>query len=168
MKKTDRIHSFDPIFDSRCRVLILGSMPGVESLRRRQYYAHPRNRFWRIMFELFDTATINEYEGKKAFLLKNNIALWDVAESCKRPGSLDSDMKEVVVNDLDVFLKSNPEIHHVFFNGKKAFDMFKRGFGLEQPGIEFTRLGSTSPAHAVPFKKLLQDWEAVKAALIGS
>lgn len=167
MEKTDRITSFDPIFDSECRILILGSMPGGESLRRRQYYAHPRNRFWRILFELFDTATINEYEGKKDFLLRNNIALWDVAKSCNRTGSLDSNMKEVVVNDMDVFLKSSPGIHHVFFNGKKAFDIFKKEFGLEYPGIEFTRLGSTSPAHAVPFEKLLQEWRVVKDVLCG-
>jgi TDG/mug DNA glycosylase family protein len=167
MEKSDRINSFDPIFNSECRILILGSMPGVESLRRRQYYAHPRNRFWRILFELFATAPITDYEGKKAFLLKNNIALWDVVKSCKRSGSLDSNMKDVIANDLDGFLESNPRISHVFFNGKKAFDIFKRKFGLEYPGIEFTRLGSTSPAHAVPFKKLLQEWGVVKDVLYG-
>ncbi len=164
MKTIDRIFSFQPIADKNSRILILGSMPGPESLKQKQYYAHPRNRFWKIIYSLYSQEPDQDYQRRKSFLLEKGIALWDVAKSCKRKGSPDSNIKDVIVNDLDSFLKTHPGINHVFFNGKKAHDIFKREFGFDRPGIVFTRLGSTSPAHIVSFDKLCCEWAVVRQA----
>ena len=144
-----RIHSFPFSADERSRVLILGSMPGVESLKQQQYYAHPRNLFWEFMGELFGAGRELPYEERLAGLRDNRIALWDVAHSCVRPGSLDSNMSAVEANDFEALLRVSPNIESVFFNGQKAARLFNT---LVLPGLkrdlDFITLPSTSPANA--------------------
>ncbi len=160
------IHSFGPIEDRNCRILILGSMPGGESLRKRQYYGHDRNGFWRVIYALFGQTYEGDYEKRTAFLLSRNIALWDVIKRCEREGSLDSNIKNPVMNDFHGFFKTHPRIDHVFFNGRKAYELFKRHIGFSFDGITFTYLRSTSPAHAAAsFEDKLRDWRAVLVAL---
>ena len=85
--------SFEPVFDESARVLIVGSMPSVKSLEDAQYYAHPRNAFWPILFDIFGEAPSRDYERKKALIRAHNLALWDAAAVCEREGSLDSNMR---------------------------------------------------------------------------
>ena len=147
------IYSFAPIVDSHARVLILGSMPGQASLNAKQYYAHPQNAFWRIMGELlgFDPA-IAAYTEKTNALKLAHIALWDVLRSCKRTGSLDSniDNQSQVANDFQSFFATYSLISAIFFNGIKAEDSFKRYVLREDMlnKIPLIRLPSTSPANA--------------------
>lgn len=89
----ERIEGFPPVAEADARLLILGSMPSVESLKQGFYYAHPRNAFWRILAEVFDESVPDSIEDKKRLLIDHRIALWDVAHSCVRPGSLDSNIK---------------------------------------------------------------------------
>jgi TDG/mug DNA glycosylase family protein len=159
------IHSFGPIADSKCRILVLGSIPGGESLRKGQYYGHGRNGFWHVIYALFGEAYEQDYEKRTEFLLEHNIALWDVVKSCEREGSLDSHIKDPVINDFTGFFKEHPNIKHVFFNGQKAYGLFKRNIGFDFKGVSFTYFKSTSPAHAITFEEKLKDWHKVIEAL---
>ena len=155
-----KIHSFEPIIDEKCEVLILGSMPGGESLRKRQYYGYERNAFWSIMFNLLNTQATDDYSAKKRMLLENSIALWDVIESCEREGSLDSAIKNLKANDFESLFKKYPNITHVFFNGAKAYDTYRKHIGFDDTRI-YERLPSTSPAHAIKHQAKLEVWQKV-------
>ena len=96
---------FPPSADNEITRMIIGSMPGVASLNAHQYYAHPRNAFWKIIAHLFDAQyPFENYDAKLSLLLKNHIGLWDVFASCDRDGSLDSDIRNAVANDFESFL----------------------------------------------------------------
>lgn len=155
------IECFAPLVDEESKILILGSIPGVQSLQRQQYYAHPRNYFWKILYQLFDEVYQEEYEKKKAFLKKHHIALWDVVQSCEREGSLDTAIKDEQVNDFDWLFENYPSIQHVFFNGTKAYETFRKKVGFKYQGISFDRLPSTSPAHAIKFEDKLVAWQSI-------
>jgi len=145
---------FDLVVDDRSRVLILGSMPGVASLEKQQYYGHPRNAFWPIMGELFGAGPRLDYPERLRRLLDHRVALWDVLGACWRPGSLDADIQagSEQVNDFTSLLGEDSPVRAVFFNGMTAERLFRRHVlpGLE--GLEhrchLVRLPSTSPAHA--------------------
>lgn len=160
------ITCFEPVADKNCRILILGSMPGAESLRQQQYYAFERNQFWKIIFKLFDEEFSHDYETKRKIILKHNISLWDVLKSCEREGSLDSNIKNESVNDFKDFFKECPNISHVFFNGTKAQQSFKTHVGFDKfPHLEYVLLPSTSPAHTIKFEKKLEAWSIIKDIL---
>ena len=146
---------------------MLGSMPGVASLQAGQYYAHPRNAFWRIVGELcgFDPAA--PYRERLAALLAHRIALWDVLGSCRREGSLDSDIDEasIVPNPFAEFLGAHPGIRDICFNGTKAESAWRRHVVPSLPPealrIRTRRLPSTSPAHAsLGHREKLRAWRA--------
>ena len=163
---SNQINSFPPIVAPDADLLILGSMPGIESLSRGEYYAHPRNSFWRIMLTLFSAAEPASYGEKKNLLLENRIALWDVAESCLREGSLDQNIRSVVPNDFPWLFAQAPRLRIIFFNGAKADELFRRLVAIPA-GVETVRLPSTSPAHAIPFETKLAAWRAVREASEG-
>ena len=94
------IKKYKVVYTPQARILIVGSMPSVKSLEQAQYYAHPRNAFWRILFDIFSEPPTLDYERKKALIRGHGLALWDAAAICEREGSLDSDMHDVVYNDF--------------------------------------------------------------------
>jgi double-stranded uracil-DNA glycosylase len=162
--------SFPPIANRAARVLVLGSMPGAASLLANRYYAHPHNAFWPIMGELFGAGPALAYEKRMLRLKRAGLALWDVMASCVREGSLDSAIDEasIVPNDFAGFFDAHPGVTHVFFNGAKAENCFSRYVRphLAQRGLTFTRLPSTSPAHAsLSLQKKIRAWRAVAEAL---
>ncbi len=159
------IYSFPPVADSRSRVLILGSMPGKESLRKRQYYGHAQNAFWPLMCAMLEEPYNEDYDSRLDMLLRHGLALWDVIQSCERKSSLDSDIKNAVVNDFHNFFAKHNAIRHVFFNGQMAHNTFARHVGFHFENIQFTKLGSTSPAHAIKFEKRLKDWQQILTIL---
>ncbi len=155
----DRIDSFPPIVDEHSKVLVLGTMPGVESLRQRRYYAFERNHFWSVIFALFDLEKPLDYESRIQFLQKKRIALWDVLESCVRPGSADADIKHPEPNRIVDLLDAHPGIGAVFLNGKGAEKLFRKMvLPCLNRSVTVTTLPSTSPAYAVGFEKKLQGW----------
>jgi hypoxanthine-DNA glycosylase len=164
----DRVGCFAPVADNNATLLILGSMPGNESLRQNQYYAHPQNAFWKIMGELVGARPDLPYPQRLHALTNAHIALWDALKTCERQGSLDSDIQNESANDFASFFKQHPHITRVFFNGAKAEHSFKKFVsGMQRlPQLEFFRLPSTSPAHAgMRYADKLQAW---KTAIICS
>ncbi|MDR7212364.1 DNA-deoxyinosine glycosylase [Flavobacterium piscis] len=153
--------SFAPISTPNATILILGTMPGTKSLEIQQYYGHPRNNFWRFMFEILNESFSDNYETRKAVLIKNNIALWDVLQFCDRIGSLDSAIKNEISNDFNLFLKKHPNIKTIAFNGQKAASLFKKYVTLNKP-YDLITLPSTSPANAgKTFESKLQEWKII-------
>lgn len=153
------IYSFKPIYDKNSKILILGSMASVESLKQGFYYMHPRNRFWNTLGKITGKTVPDTIEGKRAFLLENHIALMDSIYSCDREGSLDSDIKNVVPNDIKKVL-SETNIKAAFCNGKKSYAVAKKAF----PDIDFVCLPSTSPANAGGWKE--EEWLKLREYLL--
>lgn len=169
-KTPDR--GFPPVARHDARVLVLGSLPGVRSLEAQQYYAQPRNAFWRIMAELVDAGPERSYVARLAALERAGIALWDVAATAIRPGSLDAAIVpgSVEANDFAGFFARHRQIRAVFFNGAKAAELYRRlvPATLDAPfaALPTHRLPSTSPAHAaMPFSAKLEAWRAVAGYL---
>ncbi|CAC9973215.1 DNA-deoxyinosine glycosylase [Flavobacterium panici] len=155
-------YSFSPISSSDSKILILGTMPGTKSLELNQYYGHNQNNFWKFLFSIFNEDFSNDYETKKALLLKNKIALWDVLQYCDRVGSLDSAIKNEIANDFETFLKQHPKINTILFNGQKAAAFFKKYVHLKKEYILIT-LPSTSPANAgKSFQSKLEEWKVIE------
>lgn len=152
--------SFAPVMRADARVLIVGSMPGVASLDAQQYYAHPRNQFWALMYALFDTPMEHEYAQRLRFLTKNRIALWDSTKACVREGSLDSNMKDIVLNDFSALFAACKDLRMVACNGAKAYELFLRT--PQATGISVCKMPSTSPANAAnSFESKKQAWKCV-------
>ncbi|MGR3983680.1 MAG: DNA-deoxyinosine glycosylase [Gammaproteobacteria bacterium] len=155
-----------PIAGAHARVLILGSFPSEASLRARQYYAHPRNQFWTIIEQLFGIARETPYRERCRQLAARGIALWDVIASCRRHGSLDSNIRDAETNDFAAFHRRHPRITAVFCNGAGAERHYRRLAAA--PGIcpAISRLPSTSPANAaISLAGKAAQWEAVREAL---
>jgi len=164
----DRVYSFPPISAPNTKVLILGSMPGEKSLQMNQYYAHPQNVLWRIMGDLVGAGRELAYEERVAKLLQVGIGMWEVLESCHRPGSLDSAINPMTMqpNDFNAFYAEHPKVTHVFFNGGLAADAFRRRvkplLSTDYDHIHYERLPSTSPAHASRnYQQKLDAWRRV-------
>lgn len=159
------ITGFAPIADDDSRVLILGSMPSEASLAKSEYYGHPRNAFWPLISALLGEPLRSSYAARADMLLRHGIALWDVVASCERAGSSDAAIRNVVANDFPAFLAAHPKIRYIFFNGGKAWELYKKHIGLNDDRYVYERLGSTSPAHAVPFEARLRDWKRLTERL---
>lgn len=142
-----RKQSFPPVAGGGAEILILGSLPGDESLRRGEYYAHKRNAFWPIMGAIFDFDPGAPYPERLERLIRNRIALWDVAGSGYRPGSLDAAIRDAAPNDIPGLLRAYPSIGRICCNGSAAFELLKRHF--PELGVEVVRLISSSPAAAM-------------------
>lgn len=156
-----KISSFPPIENPDARILILGTMPGAMSLAKQEYYAHKQNQFWKIMFSLFGQETVPELFSQKVQLLReNHIALWDVLQHCEREGSLDSNIKNQVENDIPSLLATHPKIKTIVFNGQQSHKFFLKKFGMIK-GIQYLVMPSTSPAHTMKFENKRKAWSAL-------
>jgi hypoxanthine-DNA glycosylase len=162
---TPLLQGFPPVVDEHATVLILGSFPSVQSLALGQYYANPRNAFWQIMSQLFGFDPTAPYDDRVKALRSHRVALWDVLRTCRRAGSADSafDPKSLIANDFAGLFADYPKITRVFFNGAKAAQLFGRLVGEDHP-IDYQRLPSTSPAHAVRPEVKLTAWRAIRSA----
>jgi len=162
-----QIRGFPPISRPDARVLILGSMPSRESLARRQYYAHPRNAFWPILTALLGIEETS-YAARAKRVTQSGVAVWDVLQTCSRPGSLDSaiDERSLVPNDFASFFVDHARLRAVFFNGAKAEAIYRKHVLplLSQAVAELPlqRLPSTSPAHAsMTLKQKMAAWRVL-------
>ena len=153
--------SFAPLVDDECRVLILGSMPGRRSLDMQEYYAHPQNRFWRLLALLLNEEMPLTYADKCALLLRHHIALWDVLDSCEIEGASDASIRNPVPNHMREILDRAP-IEAIFCTGQKAGALFKR-YCQKECGVQARVLPSTSPANcAVKLEQLLERYAVIR------
>jgi hypoxanthine-DNA glycosylase len=159
------IHPIAPIYNENSRILILGSFPSVKSREEGFFYGHPQNRFWKVVAKVFDENTPQTIEEKKAFLLKNHIAVWDVIRSCDIEGSSDSSIKNVTANDLNEILKT-ADIKEIYVNGKTAFKYYQK-YSEQKLGRPAKCLPSTSPANAAwNIEKLVEAWECIRTDIL--
>lgn len=154
---TQILHGFAPVIDQRCRLLILGSFPGVASLQQQAYYAHPQNQFWRLLSAICGQDLLGlSYQHRLEQLLQNNIGVWDIYASCLRQGSLDSAIRSAVFNPFAKLRDDYPNLQKLCFNGKTAAKVERH---LQSLGFITTTLPSSSPAYAaMNFSQKLEIW----------
>ena len=146
-KKWERVeHTFPPVCDAESRILILGTAPSVKSREAGFYYGHPQNRFWKTLAKVTGDSLPETTEEKKAFLLRNHIAVYDVLQSCDIVGSSDSSIKNAVPADLSVIFRVTGKLP-VFLNGGTAYRLYQK-YQEKTTGTEGIKLPSTSPANA--------------------
>jgi hypoxanthine-DNA glycosylase len=160
---TEVLTAFAPLVSKRTRLVILGSFPGVASLKAQQYYGHPQNQFWRIFEAIWplcrSASGLNSYQTRSATLLEAGLGLWDIYASCERAGSLDSQIRQPVLNDLQSLRQLCPQLQAIAHNGAESFKHAKHSSAL---GVPVYRLPSTSPANASwTFERKLAAWREV-------
>ncbi len=155
------VHPIAPVFDENSRILILGSFPSVKSREMMFFYGHPRNRFWKVTAAVFGRKIPSTVEEKRAFLLDNRIAVWDVIGECEITGSSDASIRNVKANDLSQIL-NRTKIKQIYVNGKTAEKMFRK-YMEKHIGRECIVLPSTSPANAAwSLDRLIDAWSIIK------
>ena len=157
------LQGLPPLLNANTRLLVLGSFPGVASLRAQQYYGHPQNQFWIIMATLLSPNAADvlamPYAERARWLLKQGVGLWDVYAACEREGSLDANIQNAQPNDLQSLRTRCPGLVVIAHNGGESFKHAKHTRAL---GLPVHRLPSTSPANASwPFERKLAAWHDV-------
>lgn len=148
-------HNIYPFFNKNSEILILGSLPSIKSREEGFYYAHPQNKFWKVLSSIFKEDIPVSIEDKKIFLNKHHIALWDVVKSCTIIGSSDSSIRNVTANDISSIIKKS-KITKIYTTGKKAYHLYNK-YLVKGIGIEAIYLPSTSPANAsISYEKLIK------------
>jgi len=160
--------SLPPVIDKESRVIILGTMPSEISLERKEYYANPRNQFWKIIYGIYNQTPSDDYEERCSFLLSRKIALWDVLYSCEREGSSDSRINNSVANNFNELFNDYPGIKAIFFNGKKAENLFNR---LVKNNLDsflfYHRLPSSSSANTrMTLDDKIREWKIVQQYIL--
>ncbi|MEZ5645650.1 MAG: DNA-deoxyinosine glycosylase [Burkholderiaceae bacterium] len=156
----NRLQGLPPVVGPATRLLVLGSFPGVASLRARQYYGHPQNQFWKILSALWQTDLVGlPYEQRLSEVRRRGLGIWDVYAACEREGSLDADIRHAELNDFGQLLRTCPALQAIAHNGGESFRHARHTRGL---GLPVHRLPSTSPANAVwSFERKLAAWREV-------
>lgn len=159
-------HTFEPVYNENSRILILGSFPSVKSREQGFYYGHPQNRFWKVVAAICKAEVPETIDEKKAVLLNNSIAVWDVIDSCDIKGSSDSSIRNVIPADIAGLLKKT-NIRAVFANGRTAGKLYEK-YIEAKTGLRARVLPSTSPANAASsLDKLIETWSEAISEEIG-
>lgn len=155
------VHTIDPVYDAHSKVLILGSFPSVKSREQQFFYGHKQNRFWRVLAQVLECETPTDIQQKKAMLIGNHIAVWDVIASCEITGSSDASIRDVTPNDLTCIL-SGADIQAIYTNGGKAHQLYQK-YLYPTTGREADLLPSTSPANAgYSLERLVEAWKVIR------
>ncbi|CAH1199357.1 hypothetical protein PAECIP111893_01330 [Paenibacillus plantiphilus] len=162
-----QVKSFPPVIDERAKVLVLGSMPGTASLDKGQYYGHPRNHFWPVIYGLFGQQPSPDYDERIAYAQERGFALWDTIAACRREGSLDVNIQDELPNDIPGLLARYSGVVCVACNGSKSHDTFKKYYGSDPicHRIALLKLPSTSPIPTQRMRTTADRIEAWRALL---
>ena len=156
-----------PLVSGQTRLLILGSFPGMASLQAQQYYGHPQNQFWRVLSAILGNiyaysplnSCVSSYQMRSEWLLSKKLGVWDVYATCERVGSLDSNIRQPVLNDFSILKTLCPDLQAIAHNGGESFKHAKHTQNL---GLPVFRLPSTSPANASwSFERKVAAWRDV-------
>lgn len=154
----------EAVMKNDTKIVIIGSIPGVISLEKQQYYGNARNHFWGIIGHVYNQLIPEQYEERLELLKMHHIGLWDAIESCERQGSLDSAIKKEIPNDFQSLFSRYPQIQLVLFNGGKAEQVFKKYLKMSDwPHIRFVKMPSTSPVpgrNVKSFEEKIVCWQA--------
>jgi len=158
-----RLQGLQPVIDEHTRLLVLGSFPGVASLRSQQYYGHPQNHFWKILGALWSLPLHTmDSASRLAAVREHGLGIWDVYAACEREGSLDVDIRSAELNDFARVQRSCPRLQAIAHNGGESFRHARHTRTL---GLPVYRLPSTSPANASwSFERKLVAWREVFVA----
>lgn len=161
-----RQRCFAPVVDARTRLLILGSLPGVQSLAKAQYYGNRQNAFWRLMSEVLEQDLLAlDYAARLQALLRHGVGLWDVVAEAHRTGSLDSAIRQRDDNDLPALLARYPAIQAIGFNGGTAAKLGLKILGARAANYRVVTLPSSSPAYTLPYAEKFMHWQNLRLAL---
>lgn len=153
--------SFPPIADAETEILILGTLPGDRSLEVGEYFAHPRNRFWKIISCITGNPVPETYTEKRELLLTSRIGVWNVLHKANRKGSLDTGIRNEVPNDLTAFLSQHQKVKVIGFDGLKAGALYNKHFSRIS-GIKYISLPGCSAANArFDLQALCERWAAL-------
>lgn len=156
-----------PVTNSDIRLLILGSLPGERSLAQDQYYANPQNQFWRLISGVIEYDLVElDYHARLGALLENRIGLWDVIAEAKRKGSLDSDIKSYVQNELLNFIRGLPQLNAIAFNGGAAARIGLKQLKVCADRYHIIQLPSSSPAYTLSYLQKLNSWQKLKEYVV--
>lgn len=146
------------ISNDNSSILMLGSFPSEASRKAGEFYGNKRNQFWRLLFNVFnETYTLEtSYKEKINFLYNHNIALWDVIKECETKGSLDSEIKNPIFNDINEFISNHPKITRIFCNGQMVYNLVKK-MNIQVDKIEV--LPSSSPTNTMKYDIKLMLWK---------
>ena len=159
-KTTILKQALPPVIDKTTEYLVLGTMPGEQSLLNQQYYNNPRNQFWKIIADAFnDKKAFANYDDKLTTLKNNKIGLWDVLDTCDREGSSDFNIENPTLNNFDKLFKEFPNIKTVIFNGQDSYHYYN-SLGHDKAEKKYLQLSSTSSAngHKTVAEKT-QEWK---------
>ncbi len=166
---SDQCRGLPPAIHPGCRILIVGSFPSLISLRNKEYYANPRNDFWKIMESVLNIPVHMDYQDRIRVLLEKNVGLWDVFGSCFRKGSSDATIRDYVRNPVEDLLIQYPHIRCIACNGRLAergLSESVRTYCRERQKPDIIYLPSSSPAHAIRFEEKCRRWSSLKLYLI--
>lgn len=155
--------SFPPVVNADTRVIVLGSLPGEASLAAGQYYAHVRNHFWRLMGDVLETELVAlAYPERLQTLLRHGVGLWDVVAQARRRGSLDSQLRDVSINDFSLLLRQAPGLRAIGCNGGESWRRASAHAGFAEAGVTLLALPSSSPAYTLPYADKLAAWLSLR------
>lgn len=158
-------YALPPIVHDDSKILILGTMPGDQSIALQQYYGNKGNQFWKILFAIFDEVFTSDYVVRQALLRRHKIALWNTLASCEREGSSDSKIRNITVNDFRSFFDIYPNITHVFFESIAASKFYAK-YAHESADITYMTLPSTSGLNSyMSYERKLAQWQSIKDVL---
>ena len=155
-----RLVGLPPVIGPQTRLLVLGSFPGVASLRTQRYYGHPQNQFWKILSAVWAVDLVAlEYSERLAVVRERGLGIWDVYAACEREGSLDSAIRHAELNDFARLQRECPNLRAIAHNGGESYRHAKHTQAL---GLPVHKLPSTSPANASwSFERKLAAWAEV-------
>ncbi len=153
------LQGMKPVIGPETRLVVLGSFPGVASLRAQQYYGHPRNHFWPLLSALWGVDLVTPpYAARLDEVRARGLGIWDIYASCRREGSLDASIEEAELNDLSLLTRIAPRLQAVAHNGGESARAMRLTRAL---GVAVLKLPSTSPANASwSFERRLVAWRA--------